>query len=169
MQTGQPPDATPETMDDCLEFESNPEMVLAARRFVRERLRSWEAPEHIDAAALVASELVTNAVLHARTAITLRLELRDRTIRIEVYDENPRLPVVAPCPPEATSGRGLALITATATAWGMENRGDGKVVWAELGPGRDDPPEDCMDLSGVDTVEEAFDRIRRTDPDSATS
>ncbi len=154
-------------MDDCLEFESNPEMVVAARRFVRERLAVWEALEHIDAAALVASELVTNAVLHARTAITLRLQMHGGTIRIEVYDENPRLPVVAPCPPDATSGRGLALISATATAWGMENRGDGKVVWAELGPGPDDTPEDCTDLTGVDTVEQAIDQIRSADSDPA--
>lgn len=153
-------------MDDCLEFESNPEMVVVARRFVRERLAAWEAVEHIDAAALVASELVTNAVLHARTAITLRLQLHGDTIRIEVFDENPRLPVVAPCPPEATSGRGLALISATATAWGMEHRGDGKVVWAELGPGRVDTPEDCMDLSAVDTVEQAIDHIRTTGTDA---
>ncbi|HET6873641.1 MAG TPA: hypothetical protein VFH70_02620, partial [Acidimicrobiales bacterium] len=67
-------------MEDCLEFESDPEMVVAARRFVRERLMAWEAGEHIDAASLVASELVTNAVLHARTSVTVRLQLQGRTI-----------------------------------------------------------------------------------------
>ncbi len=156
-------------MDDCLEFESDPEMVVAARRFVRERLRSWEATEHVDSAVLVASELVTNAVLHARTAVTLRVALEGSTVRIEVFDENPRLPAVSPCPPEATSGRGLALVTAVSTAWGMENRSDGKVVWAEIGPGAPDPPDDCLDLSDVDTVEEAFHQIRRSDPDTASS
>ena len=154
-------------MDDCLEFESDPAMVVAARQFVRERLMAWKAAQHADTAALVASELVTNAVLHARTAVTLRVQIEGPTVRIEVFDENPRLPVVAPCPPDATSGRGLALVTASATAWGMEHRGDGKVVWAEIGPDRDDPPDDCVDLSEVDTVEEAFDTIRRSDPDTS--
>lgn len=156
-------------MDDCLEFESNPEMVVAARRFVRDRLTAWEARRHVDAATLVASELVTNAVLHARTAVTLRLQLQGEAIRIEVFDENPRLPVLAPCPPEATSGRGLALVTTLATAWGIENRGDGKVVWAEIGPSPADDPDDCVDLSGVETVEKAIEQIRRRDPDETGS
>lgn len=154
-------------MDDCLEFESDPAMVVAARRFVRERLAAWEADSrYVDSAVLVASELVTNAVLHARTSVTLRIELQGSTVRIEVLDENPRLPVLAPCPPEATSGRGLALVAILATAWGMEHHGDGKIIWAEIGPGRGDGPEDCIDLSGVDTVEQAMERIRRADPDS---
>ena len=150
-------------MDDCLEFESNPEIVVAARHFVRDRLAAWEAVEHVDSAVLIASELVTNAVLHARTAVTLRLELSGSTIRIEVLDGNPRLPMLAPCPPDATSGRGLALVSSLATTWGMENRGDGKVVWAELGPDPSGEADECVDLSGVETVEEAFDRIRRAD------
>lgn len=161
-------------MDDCLQLESDPELVTAARTFVRDRLLAWEAGEHLDAALLIASELVTNAILHARTSLELRLDLDRESLRVEVYDENPRLPALAPCPPEATSGRGLALVTRLATAWGMENRGDGKVVWAVLGPARQEAGDDCVDLSGVDTVDQAIDRIhgsedglRSTDADQA--
>lgn len=121
-----------------MEFESNPAMVGAARSFVRDRLSAWDVTDTGDSAVLIASELVTNAVLHARTSVTLRVEAQGPTVRIEVFDENPRLPVMAPCPTNATSGRGLALVTALATAWGMENRRDGKVVWAEVGPARHD-------------------------------
>lgn len=156
-------------MDDCLYLESNPEMVTAARRFVRERLSSWEATEYLDAALLIASELVTNAILHARTSIELKLIVEDSTLRIEVYDENPRLPALAPCPPEATSGRGLALVTNLAETWGMENRGDGKVVWAVLGHVDTDRDDDCVDLSGVNTVEQAFREIRHSDPDPSNT
>lgn len=156
-------------MDDCLQLESNPEIVTAARRFVRDRLSSWEATEYVDAALLVASELVTNAILHARTSIELKLVLDGPTLRVEVYDENPRLPTLAPCPPEATSGRGLALVANLAASWGMENRGDGKVVWAVLGDTGPEPDDDCVDLSGVDTVEQAFREIRRSDPDPSTA
>lgn len=149
-------------MDDCLEFESDPEMVAVARRFVRDRLAAWEATDHVEGAVLVASELVTNAVLHARTAVTLRVDTDGPTVRIEVFDENPRLPVAGPCPPDATSGRGLSLIAALADAWGMENRGDGKVVWAEIGAPEPDGPDDCLDVSGADSAEEALRQIGRS-------
>ncbi|MDE3205357.1 MAG: ATP-binding protein [Acidobacteriota bacterium] len=152
-------------MDDCLEFESNPEMVTAARRFVRDRLESWDVAEHLDSAVLVASELVTNAVLHARTAVVLRVEARPSRVRIEVYDENPRLPVVSPAPPDATSGRGLALVSAVSQAWGMENRDQGKIVWAEVGDGDEPAPsDDCVDLTAVTTVDEAVEQIEQTSP-----
>ena len=149
-------------MDDCLELESDPEMVAVARQFVRDRLASWEAADRVDSAVLVASELVTNAVLHARTAVTLRVEKSGPKVRIEVFDENPRLPVAGPSPPDATSGRGLALISAVAGAWGMENRGDGKVVWAEIGPAERDGPDDCVDVSGAESAEEALRQIGRS-------
>jgi anti-sigma regulatory factor (Ser/Thr protein kinase) len=155
-------------MDDCLEFESDPQMAVVARQFVRDRLEIWEATSHIDTAVLVTSELVTNAVLHARTAVTLRLAMTGDLIRIEVFDENPRLPVLVPCPPEATSGRGLALISALSSAWGMEHRDGGKTVWAEIGPQGSDDPDECVDLCGVDTLEEAMRHILGRDQDTAT-
>ncbi len=154
-------------MDDCLELESDPRMVVAARQFVRDRLEAWEATDHLEAAVLVASELVTNAVLHARTSITLRVLCQNGTVRVEVRDENTRVPVPSACPPDATSGRGLALVAALAGAWGIDHTSDGKSVWAELGPVKPEPSDDCVDLSGVDTVEQAFERIDRTDPDTA--
>jgi anti-sigma regulatory factor (Ser/Thr protein kinase) len=166
-------EASKKSMDDCLELESDPAMVAVARQFVRERLASWEAGEHLDPAVLVASELVTNAILHARTALSLRVELRDSSppgssaVRIEVFDQNPRLPALSPMLPEATSGRGLALIAMIATSWGMENRSDGKVVWAEIGGRLEelDLPEDCVDLSGVESVKAAFEAIDAGRPD----
>jgi anti-sigma regulatory factor (Ser/Thr protein kinase) len=157
-------------MDDCLQFECSPEMVLTARHFVRDRLEAWEVAEQVDSATLVASELVTNAVLHARTEITLRLDVDESRIRIEVYDDNPRLPVAVAPPADATSGRGLSLVSAVATAWGMEHRSSGKVVWAEIGP-MESPPvlDDCVDLTSVNTVDEAVDHIRQADSDPASS
>ena len=155
-------------MDDCLELESDPKLVVAARQFVRERLTSWEATDHLEQAVLVASELVTNAVLHARTAIQLKVSVDGPRVRIEVFDENTRVPVQAACPPDATSGRGLALVSSVAGAWGIDHRGDGKVVWAELGPARPETADDCVDLSGVDTLEQALEQIERSDPDSAS-
>jgi anti-sigma regulatory factor (Ser/Thr protein kinase) len=160
-------------VDDCVELESDPTMVLAARQFVRDRLTAWEATEHLDDAVLVASELVTNAILHARTQLTLRVEVLDTPppgssrVRVEVFDQNPRLPSLSPTVPEATSGRGLSLVSVLASGWGMENRGEGKVVWAEVGgesPAAE-TPDDCVDLTGAATVDEAMRVIEAADPD----
>lgn len=146
-------------MDDCLDLESDPELVVAARAFVRSRLESWEAADLIWDAEMVASELVTNAVLHARTQIRLRVALDSTTVRIEVFDANPRLPTVMPCSAEATSGRGLAMVTTLASSWGIEQQPDGKVIWAQLGPPPTDQPEDCLDLKAAGTVEEAVQQV----------
>lgn len=153
-------------MDACLKIESDTKMVGPARRFVRDRLVAWETPEQVDAAVLVASELVTNAVLHARTEIVLRLSMEGSSLRLEVYDGNPRLPAPTFSPPSATSGRGLVLVDAIASSWGIDHRRDGKVVWAEVGSGTGGSTEDCLDLSGVDTVEQAVDAIRLSQPDT---
>jgi anti-sigma regulatory factor (Ser/Thr protein kinase) len=160
-------------VDDCVELESDPTMVVAARQFVRDRLTAWEATEHLDDAVLVASELVTNAILHARTQLTLRLEVVDTPppgsskVRVEVFDQNPRLPSLSPTVPDATSGRGLSLVSLLASGWGMEHRGEGKVVWAEVGgeAPATETPDDCVDLTGAATVDEAMRVIDAADPD----
>lgn len=147
-------------MEDCIDLESDPSLIGAARAFVRSRLESWEATNWVPKAVLVASELVTNAVLHARTEIQLRLSVEEANVRIEVHDGNSRVPVPASCGVDATSGRGLALVAAVADSWGFELQGDGKVVWAELGQ-RDLGPEseDCLDLTEIRTVQQALDKV----------
>jgi len=146
-------------MEDCLDLESDPSLVVATRAFVRARLEAWEAAELTSDAELIASELVTNAVLHARTAIQLRLSVEESRVRIEVYDENTRAPALPSCGPDATSGRGLALVSSLANSWGIEHQGDGKVVWAEIGAPREEPSEDCLDLSGANNVEQALEKV----------
>lgn len=147
-------------MEDCLDLESRPDLVRAARGFVRRVLANWELQQFTDDAVLITSELVSNAVLHARTAIRLTISSDGmHGVRIDVFDENPRLPTPAGAPLHATSGRGLLSVAALASAWGTEDRGEGKVVWARLGgdPAPDD--SDCVDLSDAANVDEALDRI----------
>lgn len=121
-------------MEECLDLDSRPELVRAARRFVERTLGAWEMPEYLDEALLVASELVTNSILHARTDLRLTLRSDGVTgVRVEVYDENSRMPNPAWAPTDATSGRGLNAVAVVASTWGAEDRGDGKVVWAQLG------------------------------------
>jgi serine/threonine-protein kinase RsbW len=115
-----------------MELESDPAAVASARQFVSATLWAMELDCLMDEATLVVSELVTNAVIHARTAVAVGVTVTPEKVRIAVSDDNSRLPVVGETPEDATSGRGLHLVGAIAQAWGVEEQATAKVVWAEL-------------------------------------
>ncbi|HET6560497.1 MAG TPA: response regulator [Marmoricola sp.] len=107
--------------------------VRLARRFVAERLAEWGLEAIRDDALLVTSELAANAITHAHSACRLRVSLTATTLRIDVIDMGSGTP--EPQPPSDTEehGRGLHLVAAVTTAWGLEMvPQNGKVVWAEL-------------------------------------
>ncbi|GAA0255550.1 hypothetical protein GCM10009539_45960 [Cryptosporangium japonicum] len=94
--------------------------------------------ELVDAAELLVTELVTNAVVHARSrARVLIVTAGDRSrVRIEVHDDAFEPPRMGGFDPDATSGRGLALVNAMSDRWGVEPQGParpGKRIWFELG------------------------------------
>ncbi|MFE5032537.1 SpoIIE family protein phosphatase [Streptomyces sp. NPDC056683] len=111
-----------------------PEAARHARRFSRRTLRSWGVTdEAMDAALLVVSELVTNALIHTDGPVRLDLTLVDHRLRIAVADASPRSPVKPTnIGWEATGGRGILLVEAVSTAWGTVPASGGKQVWAEL-------------------------------------
>ena len=118
-----------------------PTAAAAARAFVRDILDYWQPalpdPTVVERAVLLANELATNAVVHARTDLRVRVELRGDWLHIAVHDGSPRLlRLVTPDPktdPEAESGRGLWLVEQLARAWGINPHPDGgKVVWCTL-------------------------------------
>lgn len=109
---------------------------LMARQFVRETCGRWDVREVLDDALLVVTELVQNAVEHARSAPHLRLELRKRTLSIAVRDASAQ-------PPQrqdggtTPGGRGVWLVERVSRVWGHTSwPGGGKVVWAVLDTGR---------------------------------
>jgi anti-sigma regulatory factor (Ser/Thr protein kinase)/anti-anti-sigma regulatory factor len=110
----------------------------AARNFVRQVCRYWELalPDAtvVQRAVLLANELVTNAVVHARTELRVRLELRGDRLHVAVRDGSPRLlRLVAVPDPEALGGRGLWLVEQLAVGWGVKRHPDGgKVVWCTI-------------------------------------
>ena len=103
-----------------------------ARAFVLEMLSPWRDEQLAADAALVVTELATNAVLHARSAFSVRLLLAEDVIRISVEDT---LPLGQPGGNRwlpAAPGHGLGVVAAMAVRWGVETEAGGKAIWAEL-------------------------------------
>ncbi|NED31953.1 ATP-binding protein [Streptomyces sp. SID8499] len=102
----------------------------------RARLTGWSVDEDTcDTAALVVSELVTNAIVHtASRRVVCELSDGAGLVRIAVRDEGcaPGEPHPSPQRPEEEHGRGLMLVEALCHAWGTREHGPGLVVWAEL-------------------------------------
>ena len=103
-----------------------------ARQFVRHGLAGWLVGEPADDVLLIAHELASNALLHARSAFVVRLRRRDGWLRVEVDDASVQPPRVGPASPSALGGRGLVLVEALAETWGWELRNGGKSVWVEV-------------------------------------
>jgi anti-sigma regulatory factor (Ser/Thr protein kinase) len=117
----------------------SPASVGTARRFIEARTAAWSFPEPAGSQlVLIGSELVTNAVLHARTELTLTLELRDGRVRISVKDRSRSAATLRHYQADALTGRGLGVVAALSDSWGISAAGDGKIVWAEVAAsGRD--------------------------------
>jgi anti-sigma regulatory factor (Ser/Thr protein kinase) len=96
--------------------------------------RRW-GEELVDRAMLVASELVTNAVVHTRGPLRLRLALVAGRLHLAVADVSPRLLGLAADPgdPDAEGGRGLLVVDQLASSWGVQHPPEGgKVIWCVL-------------------------------------
>jgi anti-sigma regulatory factor (Ser/Thr protein kinase) len=114
-----------------------------SRQFVKSALGRWDVFEAVDSALLVTSELVTNAVVHARTDFDLSLAVADGAVEIAVADRSLRLPRPrfreGEKPPLSRpqwldeGGRGLLIVEALADEWGIAEERDGKRVWFRLG------------------------------------
>jgi CheY-like chemotaxis protein len=104
-----------------------------ARAFVAAWCAQWGCDGFVDNAELIVSELVSNAVTHAASACDLRLTRTGAGLRIEIEDSGSGSPnVVAPVDDDE-HGRGLLIVSALSTAWGVEASSlDHKRIWADL-------------------------------------
>lgn len=125
------------------DFASSPRVVGEARVLISSVLDDGSAhsldADLVGAAQLIASELVTNAILHAKTGLHLYINRDERTLLIAVADDAspgqvPVFPEAASVDDDGESGRGLLVVSAVADACGWRPRddGSGKVVWAVL-------------------------------------
>ena len=108
--------------------------VRLSRYATRAVLTAWQLAHLDEAASLLVSELVTNAVRHAQGTHTIALELQTAGtwLRIEVQDADPRWPQPRIPVGFDGSGFGFVLVDAMASKWGVRGTATGKVVWAEV-------------------------------------
>jgi anti-sigma regulatory factor (Ser/Thr protein kinase) len=106
--------------------------VADARRFVAYHLRRWELESLVPDAVLLTSELVTNAVLHARGDITVTVAVAEGVAEIGVADQSVVLPEPRSRTWRAEGGRGLRLVDRVALEWGVVAMTAGKQVWFRL-------------------------------------
>ncbi len=126
-------------------YQPEPTAAAAARRFVRDTLQTWlisgdatTGDGLVDDAVLLTSELVTNAVVHAGTSVEVTCKLTGGGVEVVVSDGHPAKLVPEPpenehIPAERTSGRGLLLPAALASAWGVTYGQSAKAVWFRIG------------------------------------
>jgi hypothetical protein len=114
-----------------------PDCARAARDLARAACRAWHLPHLLDGASLIASELASNAIEHARTDFVVTLTCDAARLHVAVQDGvseflHQRRSGVNPPFPLHGRGRGLLLVNAVAAAWGAMPARVGKVVWATL-------------------------------------
>lgn len=104
----------------------------AARHLAERTLEEWGLPELLETTRLLVSELVINAVLHARTGAELVLRTGSGRLRVEVSDGSTDVPRLQVDSPSAPTGRGLLIVDRLADTWGVDLDPGGKTVWFEL-------------------------------------
>ncbi|MFI0942808.1 ATP-binding protein [Streptomyces sp. NPDC021020] len=143
LQAGNPVDALPvvhklvleiarETLSEAGEVPGTTGVKVGdLRRTAAAKLASWGVSALTDDALLLVSELVTNGLRYgAGQHIEFRLALAEDVLVVEVEDRSPSRPVLRDAGLDATSGRGLVLVDALATAWGVSE--DGTRTWCAL-------------------------------------
>lgn len=111
-------------------FPCQPEAIAEARRFVRDSLAGHPS-ETIEIAELMTSELASNCVRHAQTGFDLVVRSAGE-IRIESHDRGPGSPSVRSPTPREAAGRGLQIVAAMSSDWGVVPTAEGKQVWFTL-------------------------------------
>lgn len=125
--------STDQSLMGAITLPPEAESAGEARRYMAGLLRQAGCDAEIsDTALLLVSELVTNAIVHARTWCQVTFDVKARSVSAAVADGSPS-PVVPSQPDTAdTSGRGLCLLERLADEWGWRPSGAGKMVWFEV-------------------------------------
>ncbi len=115
-------------------FLPTPVAPRAVRSFVKDTLTSWGLGGLVHDATLVASELASNALLHASSPFRVFVRRsKEGDVTVAFHDTSGNVPRRRPHHEAALNGRGVAIVDTLACHWGTDLRPDGgKVVWATL-------------------------------------
>jgi hypothetical protein len=114
-------------------FEASPISASQARGFVSHHLVDHRLLYLVDPVRLVASELATNALVHAQTAFSVTLSATDKNVLLTVRDSSLARPTPRAAQVMAPSGRGLEIVAIVSLDWGVsENEAGAKAVWASF-------------------------------------
>jgi len=116
-------------------LQAHPSSVATARRVVRDALTVARRDDLVEAAQLLVSEVVTNALVHAGTPIDFQASVGDAGLRVEVTDGSTQAPAPRSYGAMAGTGRGLRLLEQLVDRWGTLVHEHGKTVWFELSSG----------------------------------
>jgi anti-sigma regulatory factor (Ser/Thr protein kinase) len=142
-----------DTWTRTVQLLNNPAASAAARAHVKRVIKAWNAgigghpalgaasaedslidEDTLDTAVLLTSELVTNAIIHGESPVTVAVSWSGGTLRVEVHDKSRFMP--APWPvidsADAETGRGLLLVDTLAADWGFYRTPGGKAVYFTL-------------------------------------
>lgn len=124
-------------------LDHHPSSPGRARHFVAEVLQRWQCEDVLGTVELAVSELVTNAIIHASSAVDVTVSLRPRDVRVDVVDRGPGSPLIPTQEDTRDSGRGLFIVESLATSWGVDEGPGWKSVWF-LVPRPDVPSPDSL-------------------------
>lgn len=103
-----------------------------ARRFVKRALERWGGRSEVELVELLVSELVTNSMVHARSEVEVSVMVASDLARVSVFDSSLEPPVRRPMQAQEASGRGVVMLDALSSAWGVDLTPNGKSVWFEI-------------------------------------
>ncbi|MER7411938.1 ATP-binding SpoIIE family protein phosphatase [Streptomyces cacaoi] len=145
--------------------QAEPDRIAEARHRLHDLLHDWADPEQVDGAVLMLSEMLTNVLVHTDGDAQLHaqiicpheagpegIEAGPRVLRVRVADTSDELPHRRSPGELASSGRGLMLLGMLADRWGVEPRGEGKLIWFEItetNPEKNEGGDDAVTETGV--------------------
>jgi anti-sigma regulatory factor (Ser/Thr protein kinase) len=103
-----------------LELAPDPTSPRRARAFIAMTLHEWGCDRVEGVAALLVSEVVTNAVQHGQSNAVLSARYEAGRLEVRVQDKSDSLPILGRVEPEGATGRGLILVNALSDRWGVE-------------------------------------------------
>ena len=125
-------DVVDDPREAAVTFDADHRAPRAARRFVDDILAAGGYGDVLDTVELLVTELVTNAVTHARSEATVLIRLLPDAVRVEVTDLDDSFPIRRLPHPDRPGGRGLELVEQMSRSWGIDMLPVGKRTWFEV-------------------------------------